>query len=121
MGSDASERSISARALFQPLEGGDPVGVPRAPPTLHDVASIPPQQWLKVPGVGQTLLTELEAVVGAHQGWMKSNIPAGSTDAEMLDQLERLQRDLERLRRELRTLIDNIRRKQSNPDSSDGH
>lgn len=91
------------------------------PPTLHDVASIPPQQWLKVPGVGQTLLTELEAVVGAHQGWMKSNIPAGSTDAEMLDQLERLQRDLERLRRELRTLIDNIRRKQSNPDSSDGH
>jgi hypothetical protein len=90
-------------------------------PTLQEVASIPPRQWLKVPGVGQTLLTELETVVGVHQDWMKTSTSASPTDAEMVDQLERLQRDLERLRRELRTLIDNIRRKQSNSDSSDDH
>jgi hypothetical protein len=90
-------------------------------PTLQEVASIPPRQWLTVPGVGQTLLTELEAVVGVHQGWMKSNIPAGSTDAELVEQLDRLQHDLERLRHELRSVIDKIRRKQPDPDSSDHH
>ncbi|PVE21659.1 hypothetical protein DC522_25500 [Microvirga sp. KLBC 81] len=88
-------------------------------PTLQEVANIPPQKWLTVPGIGQTLLTELEAIIQAHQGWIKSNISAGSTDAELVDQLDRLQRDLERLRRELRSVINNIRRKQSDPDSSD--
>jgi hypothetical protein len=88
-------------------------------PTIQDVADIPPQKWLTVPGIGQTLLTELEVIIQAHQGWIKSNLPASSTDAKLVDQLDRLQHDLERLRRELRSVIDTIRRKQSDPDSSD--
>ncbi|KLK90444.1 hypothetical protein AA309_25520 [Microvirga vignae] len=88
-------------------------------PTLQEVASIPPRRWLTAPGVGQTLLTELEAIIRDHQGWTKSDVPATSTDAALVERIEQLQRDLERLRRELRSVIDSIRRKQSEPDISD--
>jgi DNA repair protein RadC len=87
-------------------------------PTLQEVASIPPLKWLTVPGIGQTMLTELDAIIQDHQGWLKSNASASPPDAELADQLERLQRDLERLRRELRTVIDCIRRKKSDPGGS---
>jgi len=88
-------------------------------PTLQEVAAIPPQKWLTVPGIGQASLAEMEAIIQAHQDWISSNTPARPSDAAMVDQLDRLQRDLDRLRRELRSLIESIRRKQPHPDSSD--
>ncbi len=87
-------------------------------PTLQDVASIPPAKWLTVPGIGQTSLTALDTIIQDHQGWMKRNASANPDDANLADQLERLQRHLDRLRRELRSVIDSIRRKQSDPESS---
>jgi len=88
-------------------------------PTLREVASIPPQKWLTAPGIGPASLVELEAIIREHQDWMTNNASSSRADAELADQLERMQHDLKRLRCELRSLIDEIRKKKLDPGSLD--
>lgn len=83
-------------------------------PTLQEVFSIPPKQWLKVPGMGSTLLKEMEASMRRYQSGTKRRRPERITDAELIVRLERLESDLERVRREL---LIRITERQSNDDS----
>ena len=76
-------------------------------PTLQEVFSISAKQWLKVPGVGQTLLTELEAIMQNRLEQTKGQASVQMTDAEVIARLELLQRDLKRLCHEVQTRLDN--------------
>jgi hypothetical protein len=77
-------------------------------PTLQEVFSIPAKQWLKVPGVGQTLLTELEAIMQNRLEQTKGQVSAQMTDAELIARLELLLHDLKRLSHEVQTRLDNV-------------
>jgi len=87
-------------------------------PTLQEVFSIPTKQWLKVPGVGQTLLTELKAIMQNQVEQTKGRASAQMSDAELMARLERLQRDLKRLCREVQTRLDNASMNRRKPGGS---
>jgi len=90
-------------------------------PTLQEVFSIPAKQWLKVPGVGQTLLTELEAIMQSRLEQTKGQASAQMTDAELIARMERLQRDLKRLRDEVELRLDNASKGRLKPGGSNHH
>ena len=90
-------------------------------PTLQEVFSIPAKQWLKVPGVGQTLLTELEAIMQNQVEQTKGQASAQMTDAELIARLERLQRDLKHLCREVQIRLENASTNRHKPGGSNHH
>ena len=90
-------------------------------PTIQEVFSISPKQWLKVPGMGPTLLNEMEASMRGYQGWAKGRASERITDAELIARLERLQRDLERFRRDLLILMSERQSKDGSSDDADLH
>ncbi|WP_210166506.1 hypothetical protein [Microvirga vignae] len=93
-------------------------------PALQEVFSIPAKEWLTVPGMGQTLLMELEAVMKGRQAKMKDHVSARLTEAQLLDRLERLQRELNRVRHDFLVLMNERRRRDgrdASPDGSDLH
>jgi hypothetical protein len=90
-------------------------------PTFQEMFSIPPKKWLTVPGIGETLLKELEAIMGIYQDQTKSPAPSRMSDAELLARLERLQRDLERLRHDIQTRTGDVPRKQPSSDKPGHH
>ena len=90
-------------------------------PTFQEVFSIPGKQWLKVPGMGQTLLTELEAIMQNRLEQTKGQASAHMTDAELIARLERLQRDLKRLCREVQSRLDNASKGRLKPSGSNHH
>ena len=90
-------------------------------PTLQEVFSIPAKQWLKVPGVGQTLLTELEAVMQDQLDQTKGQASGQMTDAELIARLEQLQRDLKSLRRDLLARMSDSQPRDESPDNGDLH
>lgn len=90
-------------------------------PTLQEVFSLPAKQWLKVPGMGQTLLTELEAIMQDQLEQTKGRASAQMTDGELIARLERLQRDLKRLRRDLLVRMSDSQARDDSPDITDFH
>jgi hypothetical protein len=92
-------------------------GAVLAPPYVIGVA----KQWLKVPGMGPTLLNEMEASMRGYQGWAKGRASERVADAELLARLERLQRDLERFRRDLLILMSERQSKDGSSDDADLH
>ena len=90
-------------------------------PTFQEMFSIPPKKWLTVPRICETLLRELEAIMGIYQDQMRSPAFPRMSDAELLARLERLQWDLERLRHDIQTRTGNVPRKQPSSDKSDHH
>ena len=90
-------------------------------PTFQEMFSIPPKKWLTVPGIGEALLRELEAIMGIYQDQMKSPAPPRMSDAELLARLERLQGDLERLRHDIQMRTCNVSKNRPGSDRSDHH
>jgi hypothetical protein len=90
-------------------------------PTLEEVISIPPKQWLKVPGMGETMLMELEAIMRSQLDHTTGPASGQVTDAELIARLERLQRDLKRLRRDLLVRMSDPQPRADSPDSTDLH
>jgi hypothetical protein len=76
-------------------------------PTLQEVASVPHSTWMTVPGIGETLLMELETLIqGLHgEAQAKGASRRRLSDAELLKRLERLQRDFNLLRRDVQVLL----------------
>jgi hypothetical protein len=92
-------------------------------PTLQEIFSIPSGKWLTVPGMGPTLLVELEAIMQDHQDKLKVHAPARLTEAQFLDRIERMQHDLDKLRHDFLVLIRERKRRDRDisPDNSDLH
>jgi hypothetical protein len=90
-------------------------------PTFQEMFSIPLKKWLTVPGIGETSLRELEAIMGIYQGQTKSPAAPRISDAELLARFERLQRDLERLRHDIQTRTGDVPRKQPSSDKPGHH
>src|SRR5918994_3067671 len=90
-------------------------------PTLEELISIPSKQWLKVPGIGQALLLELEAIMQSELDQTMGHAPVQMTDAELIARLERLQRDLKRFRHDLLTRINDPQPRAGSLDSTDLH
>lgn len=90
-------------------------------PTLEEVSSIPSKQWLKVPGMGETMLMELEAIMRSQLDQTTGPASVQMTDADLMARLERLQRDLKRFRRDLLVRMSDPQPNGDNPDSTNLH
>jgi len=88
-------------------------------PTLQEVLSISSREWLGTPGMGRTLLMELEAIMKDHPAKAKSYRPEGVTEAQLLNRLERLQRELKCVRNDFLALTRDGKGS-SNRDNSSG-
>jgi hypothetical protein len=73
-------------------------------PTYQDILRIPLEQWLKVPGMGRTLLRELDDLIH-NQPSVPQVDPSPNTDDELIARLERFQRDLKRLQQDIQELL----------------
>jgi hypothetical protein len=74
-------------------------------PTFRDILSVPRKKWRTVPGIGPTLLHELENVLQTEPMEAKAEPLPSPADADLLARLERLQRDLVRLKHDVRVLM----------------
>jgi len=73
-------------------------------PTVDEVNSIPSKDWLAAPGMGPTLLRELDSLTQGLRS--KSNVdPTTLSDAELLSLLESLQREMDNLHRDVQSLM----------------
>ena len=63
-------------------------------PTMREVAEIPDAYWLATPAIGRKVLQRIRAVVYAPQPQTDAPALPRLTDAELLDRLESLQREL---------------------------
>jgi hypothetical protein len=97
-------------------------------PTFQDILNISPKEWMSVPGIGPSLLKELESLlqnppVVAQEG-SSTNIPdpdANRKDADLIARLEQLQRDLKRLQHDIQVLLGEAPSRKAGTTSSDLH
>ena len=90
-------------------------------PTVHEILSISHRKWLTLPGIGRTLLLELENVIQSEDVRIEGGSFETFDDAEFLARLDRLQRDLKRLRHDVQVLISKALLPRTGPDSPDLH
>ncbi len=90
-------------------------------PTFQDILSIPLEKWMTVPGIGRTLLMELEHVIQGLPIVPQANSLATSDDTDLMARLERLQRDLRRLQRDIQALMSEVPSRRAEPHPSDVH
>ncbi len=90
-------------------------------PTLQEITSVSQQRWLTVPGIGHTLLTELDNIIQSCSVGTDENTPKPSDDADFLARLERLRRDLIRLKEDIELLTSRRSSDQCSPEDSDLH
>ena len=88
-------------------------------PTFQDILSVSPKQWMTVPGIGPSLLRELESIT--HD---QSFVPQGDDspkpdDNELMARLERFQRDLESLQHDLQVLLGEAPLREADANGSD--
>ncbi len=74
-------------------------------PTFQDILSIPPKTWMTVPGMGVTLLHELEGILQSEHVMTEAASSPTVNDADLLARIERLGRDLRRLKQDVQVLI----------------
>ncbi len=75
------------------------------PPTFKDMLSMPLNKWMMVPGIGPTLLHELEDILRSQPVVSQVDTLANSDDDDLLNRIEQFQRDLKRLQDDIRRLI----------------
>ena len=63
-------------------------------PTMREVAQIPDAYWLATPAIGRKFLQTIRAVVHAPRPETDAPAPPRLTDAELMDRLESLRREL---------------------------
>jgi hypothetical protein len=74
-------------------------------PTFRAILSVPLKKWRTVPGIGPTLLHELEGILqSVPVGAEPASVP-NAADAHLLARIERLQRDLARLKQDVQLLM----------------
>jgi hypothetical protein len=88
-------------------------------PTLQEIISISQRRWLTVPGIGYTLLTELDSIIQSCGVGTEEDTQKLSDDTEFLARLERMKRDLIRLKPDIELLMSKRSLDQSRSDSSD--
>jgi len=89
-------------------------------PTLDEVLSISHKKWLAVPGMGPTLLKELDSLTKGQQSEPNDAL-TGCSDAELLELLQSLQRQVSRLHRDVQRLLMNRPTTGPIPNFSDLH
>jgi hypothetical protein len=90
-------------------------------PSYQDIFSIPLQQWLTVPGMGRTLLSELERLIHTPSSMPQADPSRKLDDAELMARLERFQRDLRRLQHDLQVLLGEAPPRKADANGSDLH
>jgi hypothetical protein len=90
-------------------------------PTVHEILSIPHRKWLTLPGIGRTLLLELDNVIQSEDVRIEGGRFETFDDAEFLARLDRLQRDLKRLRHDVQVLISKAPLPRTGPEGPDLH
>ncbi len=91
-------------------------------PTFQDILSIPLEKWMTVPGIGRTLLAELENVIQGEPGLTHQEVSfATADDADLLARLERLQADLKKLQHDIQGRLSAAPIRQSHPGDPDMH
>jgi hypothetical protein len=90
-------------------------------PTFQDILSISPKRWLTVPGMGATLLKELESILQNPPAVAQGELAANPNDPDLLARLERLQGDLEKLRDDVQVLLGDVPSGKANTNGSDVH
>jgi len=73
-------------------------------PTVNEVSSIPAKDWLAAPGMGPTLLSELDNLTQTQPSEPRDTL-TNLSDDELLNLLEALQREMDNLRRDAQRLI----------------
>src|SRR5215207_5050230 len=88
-------------------------------PTYQDILRIPLKEWMTVPGIGPSLLKELQSillnpsVVGREGSSMNpADADAKPIEPDLSARLERLQRDLKRLQDDIQVLMSEAPSKQ---------
>ncbi len=89
-------------------------------PTFQDILRIPLEQWLTVPGMGQRLLRELEALIHS-QPSVPQEASSPNPDDELIARLERFQRDLKRLQHDIQRLLGKAPSREADANGSDFH
>ncbi len=74
-------------------------------PTFQDILSISPKRWMTVPGMGVTLLHELEGILQSEHFVTEAAYSPTVNDADLLVRIERLRRDLRSLKHDVQVLI----------------
>ena len=90
-------------------------------PAFQEILSISQRKWLRVPGIGQTLLVELDSIIQGQNGGTEGYTFKDPNDAELVARLKRLQRDLNRLQHDIQALIGRATLSQTSSDGSDLH
>jgi len=97
-------------------------------PTYQDILSISPKEWMSVPGIGPSLLKELQSILQnppvVAQGASATNITdpeENPIDADLIERLERLQRDLKKLRDDIQGLLNEAPLRKTDTNGSDLH
>jgi hypothetical protein len=73
-------------------------------PTVDEVNRIPAKDWLAAPGMGPTLLRELDSLTQVQPSEPRNTLTSLSDD-ELLNLLESLQRKMDNLHRDVQRLI----------------
>ena len=89
-------------------------------PTYQDILRIPLEQWLKVPGMGRTLLRELDDLIH-NQPSVPQVDPSPNPDDELIARLERFQRDLRQLQHDLQKLLGKPSSRRADANGSGSH
>ena len=88
-------------------------------PTFGAIQSVSLKKWRTVPGIGPTLLHELEGILqSVPVGAEPASVP-NAADADLLARIERLQRDLARLKQDVQLPIGQNSTRRDDPDDGD--
>jgi len=97
-------------------------------PTYQEILRIPLKEWMTVPGIGPSLLKELQSIlhnpsiVGRDDSSMNSaDAGAKPIEPDLIARLERLQRDLKKLQDDIQALMSEGPTKQDAANGSDLH
>jgi hypothetical protein len=88
-------------------------------PTFQDILSLSPKQWMTVPGIGPSLLKELESITQNPSVIVRDDPSANATQLDLINRLEHLQSDLKKLRDDIESLMSEIPSEQESHDGSD--
>ena len=64
-------------------------------PSIREISHIPDKHWLATPGVGSTFLENIRSVADDRRSSPAASSPTKVTDAELLERLEFLQKELQ--------------------------